>query len=428
MFDWLWHLRLIDGPIPFVVYFLSAITLIVLVATRSTRRWLVTAVSGVVGAVLGWLISWLVSDVWNTFGVSLSLPTRLWLVAVMACIFIAAASIRGARVWKKVLAALSIILFALMGGIGINADVGEFPALGEVFGKTIIPPAHLPPVSGPSAAQTTTGWIPPTDMPMKGRLGTVQIPATVSHFDAREAIVYLPPAALVRNAPALPVLVMLSGQPGAPLNVVTAGGLSAILDSYAQAHDGLAPIVVLPDQLGAPERNPMCLDSPLGNSASYLTVDVPNWVHKHLRVLQDRKFWAIGGFSQGGTCAIQLGAGYPRLFGGLLDVSGQLVPHRGSTAATIRDAFGGSVARYSAAMPLSLLSAGAPYTDTLAIFVSGQNDARFTPGAVTVARAAAAAGMTVHSITSPGTAHDWHTVQYGLRTGIPLLASHWGLG
>jgi hypothetical protein len=35
--------------------------------------------------------------------------------------------------------------------------------------------------------------------------------------------------------------------------------------------------------------------------------------------------------------------------------------------------------------------------------------------------------MNVHTFTSPGTAHDWHTVQYALTRALPLFGAHWGL-
>jgi hypothetical protein len=305
------QLSLVNGPLPVAVYALAAAALIALVLTRSRRRGLILLVGAIVGALLGLLIGWLVSDVWNSFGVSLSVPTRLWLAAAVAAVGMAAASFRGARAWRKVVAGCAIPVFLLAGGIGINSDLGEFPTVGELFGQTTVRALVLPAPSVSPSGSPSAVWIPPANLPLKGHIGSVVIPAVTSHFAAREAIVYLPPAALIANAPALPVIELLSGQPGAPVNLITAGQLPAILDAYALAHHGLAPIVVIPDQLGAPQNNPMCVDSPLGNSASYLTVDVPAWIRAHLHVRSDRSDWAIGGFSQGGTCAIQLGAKFP---------------------------------------------------------------------------------------------------------------------
>ena len=428
MLDGLWHLRLIDGPVPIIIYLLAGTAVVVLLARRRPR-WLLVSVAAVAcGAVLGWVIAWLVSDVWDSFGVALSLPTRLWFTAAVALMFLALVNLFARSWWRKVVAALSVVIFALMGGVGINADIGEFPALGQVFGKTIIPPLSAHFLASLRAHGTPAQWTRPENLRFTGRVGTVEIPGTVSHFDARPAIIYLPPAALASNAPVLPVLIMMSGQPGAPSNIVTSGALPSIADAYAKEHRGLAPIVVVPDQLGDPEANPMCVDSPLGHSATYLTVDVPQWIRSHLHVLAGPTGWAIGGFSQGGTCSIQLGAGHPELFGNILDISGQVAPHRGSIAATVRDAFAGSQASYDQASPLSLLTAGAPFPrHTLAIFAVGAKDTKFAPGAAIVARAASAAGMEVHSLVSPGTAHDWHTVQYALTRAIPLLGAEWGL-
>ena len=220
---------------------------------------------------------------------------------------------------------------------------------------------------------------------------------------------------------------MLSGQPGGPVNLFSSGQLGTVLDDYSRAHNGLAPIVVVPDHLGQSDQNPMCLDSPLGNAATYLTVDVPAWISQNLNVAPDRTEWAIGGFSEGGTCAIQLGAAYPRLFGSILDISGEIAPKRGSVQATIRDAFGGSTAAYDRAKPSSILKANAPYSDTLAIFTVGSQDARYRPAATQLASDARSAGMTVISFDSPS-AHDWHSVDYSVRRALPELARRWGLG
>jgi S-formylglutathione hydrolase FrmB len=431
MLNALGNLRLESGPLPIIVYCLSIGALIALATKRPLRRWLpVQLAGGAVGVGIGYLLSWLVSDVWDTFGLSLTPLTRLWVGLGAGGIGFALAGIWRSRPWRVALAACSVVLFAVMGGVGVNADVAEFPTLGSALGigqvSTLTIPT--PPVTTPQApASLAPTWRPPADLPSSGTVGTVTIPATASHFAARPAIVYLPPAALVKNAPRLPVLEMLSGQPGAPSSLLTSGNLANILNAYALDHRGLAPIVVIPDQLGAPQQNPMCLDSPLGNVETYLTVDVPDWINSHLHVLQDRTDWAIGGFSEGGTCSIQLGAKFRGLYGSIIDISGQLAPVRGTVAATIAIAFAGSASAYQAATPLALMAAGAPYADTLAIFAVGENDTRYGVAEATVSRAAAAAGMTVHVIRSPGTAHDWHTVQYALRESLPILYARWGL-
>ena len=432
MLHQLFDLRLETGPFPIIVYALAAAILVVLATRRPVRRWLPIQLLGALAGVgIGLMLAWLVSDVWNSFGVALTLITRMWFALGVGGIGFAIAGLWRARAWRVVVGCASVIVFAFAGAIGVNVDVAEFPTLGSALGVNAIHKLTLP-VAQPTPTSTipeslAQSWHAPADLPKVGTVGYVTIPGTVSHFAARSAVVYLPPAALVAGAPRLPMLELLSGQPGGPSSLITSGAMASILDQFAAAHHGLAPIVVVPDQLGSPQLNPMCVDSVLGNSATYLTVDVTNWITHHLHVLPSGADWAIGGFSQGGTCSIQLGTKYRGLFGSILDIAGELAPHHGTIPATIASAFGGSAAQYTAATPLALLASGAPWTDTLGIFVIGQNDARFGVASSAVSKAAEAAGMTMHHLVSPGTAHDWKTVQFGIRTAMPLLGDRWGL-
>jgi S-formylglutathione hydrolase FrmB len=128
----------------------------------------------------------------------------------------------------------------------------------------------------------------------------------------------------------LPVLVLIAGQPGGPQDWVFAGRLAAVMDAFAAAHQGLAPVVVVPDVTGSALGNTLCLDSRLGAAETYLADDVPEWTASMLDV--DTSRLAIGGFSFGGTCALQLSLRRPEVFHTFLDVSGQLAPTLGDLA------------------------------------------------------------------------------------------------
>jgi S-formylglutathione hydrolase FrmB len=169
----------------------------------------------------------------------------------------------------------------------------------------------------------------------------------------------------------------------------------------------------------------MCVDGPLGNSASYLTDDVPAWISAHLPVSSSRTDWFIAGFSQGGTCSIQLGAAHPERYGGILDISGEVVPSIGPT--TIAQGFSGSATAYEAAAPSAILAAHAPYPDTLGIFGYGSDDSRYGPGVRRVAAMASAAGIPTTTFVSDGTAHDWHTVHTVFDRALPVIAARFGL-
>ena len=427
MIDAVLNVSIVDGPALVALYTLSAIVLVVLVlglARRAHRRTTLSALGVAVAAgILGLVVCWLLGDVWDVFGISLSLATRLWVAAGFAGIGLAVMAMVTGRWRLRIVAIVAIPLFLISAAAGVNVDFGQFPTVRSALGL----PAYQSLES--ALADSGSGFtITQATDASKGVVGTVTIPATTSGFKARDALVYLPPAARVPNPVRLPVVMMMSGQPGSPADIFTAGHLETILDSFAAAHSGQAPIVVVPDQLGAPDNNPMCVDSPLGNSASYLTVDVPTWIRANLPVATDPVDWTIAGFSQGGTCSIQLGAAHPELFGNILDISGELVPQNGSTEQSIAAGFGGDAAAYAAAAPAAILAAHAPYANLLAIFAVGADDSRFLPYTHELADSARAAGATTQVFVSPGTAHDWHTVQYAWTQALPVIAARGGVG
>ncbi|TFD63883.1 esterase family protein [Cryobacterium sp. Hh38] len=427
-------LDLVGLPLLTILYAATGLALLlVLLGPTGVRRAIVTVIGAVVGAAVGWALAWFISDVWDPWGVSLSTGTRLWTAALGASLAVVVLNLRGQVRWRRVVAVCAIGLCLLSAAAGINADVGQFPTLRVALGLASYPPldealaAAQAPDAQTRAAHPDSANATGLAAEGTGVVGTVSIPATESGFAARDALVYLPPAAQLPYPPALPVVEMLSGQPGSPSDVFTAGHLASILDTYSRAHSGLAPILVVPDQLGAPGNNPMCVDSALGNSASYLTIDVPAWIKSHLHVAAQPAGWTIAGFSQGGTCSIQLGAAHPQVFSTILDISGELVPSNGSEAHTVQSGFGGSVSRYATAAPTAILATHAPYAGFGAIFVVGDDDIRFLPGIRAVADAAQRAGVDTHLFESPGTAHDWHTVDYAWTTALPIIAARTAL-
>ncbi|WP_431247431.1 alpha/beta hydrolase [Leifsonia xyli] len=242
---------------------------------------------------------WLCTDVLDLFGVALTPVTTLWTALGFGAVSLAVANLFRSRWWRKVIAVVSIPVFLAAAFCGINVDFGAYRNLNDALG--VVPYKALQPHGEHGEVVAGTNWratvadpagAPAAAVPAKGSVGTVRIPATVSRFPARKAVVYLPPIALTPNPPALPVLYALSGQPGAPADMFTAGGVAATMDAYAAKHGGYAPIVVAPDQLGGPGRNPMCVDSrAYGRSATYLNTDVRNWVRSHFRVSSDPAGW-----------------------------------------------------------------------------------------------------------------------------------------
>lgn len=386
--------------------------------------------AAIAGGLLGWFLVWLLDDVENVFGVALTPVTTMWAALGLAGVGLALANLFRSRWWRKVVAVVSIPIFLLAAAAGINVDFGAYRDLDDALG--VIPYHALDLHSehgevvdaGTDYAATTSV----DDPPAKGEIGKVRIPATRSHFPAREAVVYLPPIALTADPPVLPVLYAFSGQPGAPADVFTAGRIGDVMNAFAAAHHGYAPIVVAADQLGGPGRNPMCVDSrDGGDSATYLLQDVRDWVSSHFRVSSDPAAWSVAGYSQGATCAVQFATGYPELFGSALASSSELGPTLGDRATTIATGFGGSASAYERAQPAAMMAAHAPYKDSLLVLGVGQNDAKYTAFAKTLQADARRAGIAAELLISPGSAHDWNTVRYTFRNGFAAVAAHMGL-
>ncbi|MGW0178834.1 alpha/beta hydrolase [Nocardia sp. NPDC003345] len=404
-------------------------------AARRGRRWLV---AGIVTAILVALVTVvvaavLIDKVWRPFPDPLPRSVYLWSgAAVLAVALLAGRWFARRRdrsrpaVAAGLLAAATAVVLAAAGGI--NAIYDAYPTVREVVGlsayRTVPFDASLAPDPG-TPAPRPGDWVPSGDLPETGAVTKTAIPGAVSRFSAREARIYLPPAYFADPRPALPVLVLLAGQPGSTDDWLVGGRLTEIMDEYAAGHRGLAPIVVLADGTGSRLGNPLCVDSRLGNAATYLAVDVPQWVRTHLTADPDPRAWAVGGLSYGGTCALQLATTHPEVYPTFLDMSGQPEPTLGDRESTLRAAFGGDAAAFARNNPADLL-ARHRYPDSAGAFVVGLDDAEYRHGMEQLTAAARAAGMDVHLTELPG-AHSFAVWSAGLEKEMPWLGHRLGL-
>ena len=351
------------------------------------------------------VVCWVCSDVLNLFGVALSPVTRMWVAVAAAALGLAVTGIVQGGRGRRVLAAVLVPAALLVPALGVNVEFAKYPTLGTVVQSNPYPALDL--ATAPAAR-----------LPAVGEVRTVDVPGTRSGFPARPAVVYLPPAALVRDPAPLPVVLAFSGQPGAPSDMFTAGQMGTVLDAYAAAHHGRAPIVVSVDQLSAPGLNTMCVDSRLGKAATYLTEDVPRWLTTHLPVTTDRRAWGLVGFSQGATCVMQFITGAPDRFGAALAISSELQPIDQNPRHSADQAFGGSVAAWKRAAPTAQMRAHGLDGDALWL-TAGSADEEFSANARTLGAAARKAGGTTTIAFAPGSGHDWNTVQWSLRAELP---------
>jgi S-formylglutathione hydrolase FrmB len=445
---------LIAGPLPVILLIGALLALAWLAAGRNAprrgspkSRWRGRSASG--AAPVRWLaiwvpliavaaagviaaLTWLVNNVWRPFPDLLPFTVVLWSWVALTGLVLAFARQPQLRTWPRRAAAITAGLLVLAAAANqVNVSFQAYPTLQVLLAPWLEPKPVLIRTISVTEVAARPGqaleaiWRPPRGMPKTGAVYRVNIPGIRSGFAARPGYLYLPPAYLARPRPQLPVLVLLAGQPGDPSAWVESGGLQAMMDGFASRHDGLAPVVVMPDDLGSEFANPMCLNSRLGEVQTYLTVDVPDWITSHLQVRPPGRGWAIAGLSQGGTCAIQLSTQAPRLYPYFLDISGQSGPTLGSRKLTIDRAFGGNAAAFARVDPIAVL-ARTRFPRNAGVFVGGANDRVYTPQQLKMYQAARHAGMNVTFMVLPG-AHDWRVWRAGLERNIGWLAGRLGI-
>ena len=325
--------------------------------------------------------------------------------------------------------------------LAINAFFGAYPSLAAVLGlgvpttplDSLPAAAPLPRAPERGAGPLLADWTAPSDLPAEGAVVTATVPAGdqsgTRGFKPRQAFLYLPPAYLTAQRPALPVLVLMAGQPGSPRDWFEIGRLKETMDAYAAAHGGLAPVVVVVDPLGSPYRNPLCSDTPRGGrAATYLQQDVPTWITTHLQVDPDRSHWAIAGLSNGGTCALQVVTRAPETYRVFLAMSPEEHPTLGGEQRTIDRGFGGDRAAYEANDPLSLMAAAPPgrYDGIAGLISIGAQDEEYASAVPALVNGARDAGIEVDTRQYEG-GHGWAVWSAALADEVDWLGEQLGL-
>lgn len=430
MWELVLELNVIDGPLVIALYALAAAVFIYLLGRGPGWAWVLTViVLLIVGAIVGAALLWIAVTLLDSFGGPVNEATWWWVPAAFAGSTLAIWNLWYSRWWRKLIAIIAIPLFAATAAIGVNAAYGLSPTLGSMMHISTADPIAIPTPDLGQATDPTEPlyltWTPPPDLPVKGRIGIVEpgVPNTLSGFPARPAQLYLPPAALVTDAPRLPLVIMMMGQPGDP----DASFIGAVLDEYAAEHGGLAPIALVVDQLGDPSEDPLCLDTERGMAETYVMQDVVPWAKANLNVLQGPRYTTVAGYSNGGECAAYFGSKHPEVFGNLLAISPVEYAGAEQPDEVLSSIFRGDQAAYDAVKPANIMASKAPYPDTTAIFTVGEDDGAFAPGAERLADAATAAGMHVTFFAIPGADHGVSALNGGLETGFDVLYPRLGL-
>lgn len=318
-----------------------------------------------------------------------------------------------------------------LSAIQINAYFGLNHTVSDLTGTAVarIPAleAGLQRQAGEPATVGLAGWTPRATLPAGGLVRKASIPGTVSGFRSRDAYVYLPPAYQASPRPALPVLVLFSGQPGSPADWVTGGALRSRMDRFASAHHGVAPVVIVVDPNGTPNGNVLCMDSQIAQADTFLAEDVPGWISATFDVDPDPRKWAAGGFSFGATCAVQMATRHPDVYSAALAFSSEQEPALAKERhKTIEASFGGDTAAFERQTPLHLMQQRR-FDGNALYFGAGERDPEFIEYMGVLASAARSAGFSVDEQVIPRTGHSWTVAAKGLSAGLDFLAPRWGI-
>ena len=403
-------------------------------ASRAERLWRWTycvAGSAAWAFALVESVHWLLVNVFAVFPGNIADRVLLWLVLAAGACILAGRRWSASPPRARVTATAAGLLVLLMATLQVNAFYGLNRTVADLAGAAAerVPSLERALMRQPGASDGAAlqGWQPQGGIPAGGVLRRSPIPGTASGMGTRDAYIYLPPAYFAQNRPALPVLVLVAGQPGGPVDWLTGGRLQEHMDAFAAKHRGVAPVVVVPDPNGSPGANTMCMDSRIAQADTFLTQDVVGWISTSLAVDTDHRQWAAGGFSFGGTCALQLGTRHPALFPAVLAFSAEAEPAVAKDRnRTIEAAFPGNPDAFTSQTPLAIMERQR-FDGSLAYLTAGSEDPEFLGYLRRLTAAAENAGFQVHSHEVEGAGHSWDTSSLRLADALDLLARRWGI-
>lgn len=428
---WFFKLGIIDGPLPLVIWGLTIVGVVLLLIRRPTPAWLWRVIGALALGIGGGVALVLWANATDAFGGQLPFACTFWVPAGFAGTLIGIASLWERRAWRRIVAVLVVILALLSTTLGVNAAFGINKTVGSMFGISTEERFDGLPTPGPT--QVADGplyktWTPPEDMPKTGKTwllsGKQAIPSS-GRFTPRDATIYVPPAALTKDPPRLPLVVMMMGYPGNP----DPSFIASALDRLAEKNKGLAPIVIVADQLGNENQDPVCAKSDkYGDVPAYFNKDIPDYATNKLPVLLDHKYWTIMGYSNGGACAFTWATHHPDIWGNVIGISSDEFPGIEWIDGAVKTIFNGDKAAFEANKATAGIAENpGKFAGHLAIFTVGEKDAAFLPGVEMNKRQAEEAGFTTTFHVVPGADHLASALNGGIPFAMELLYKHLGL-
>ncbi|AKS36519.1 alpha/beta hydrolase [Mycolicibacterium goodii] len=410
------------GWVPTTVQVVTAVVLIAAVGRRTWRWrliWLPAAAA--IGAVLALGTYWYIQSE-GLAGNPAPRSLWVWIAISGAAVVVLVAGWSGSRWWRRGASALAVPLSVLCAALALNLWVGYFPWVQTAWNQL---------TAGPLPDQTDEVTVVAMQrdgaIPAKGTVVPVQIPNTASGFRHREEYVYLPPAWFAANPPPrLPTVMMIGGEFNTPADWMRAGNVITVMDDFAAAHHGFAPVLVFVDPGGAFNNDTECVNGSRGNAADHLTKDVVPYMDAHYGVSPAAANWGVVGWSMGGTCAVDLAVMHPDMFSAFVDIAGDAGPNSGNKAQTIDRLFGGNAAAWAAFDPTTVINRHGPYQGVSGWFDVNSGGPTAPPNdqakaANSLCTLGSGHGIACAVVSQPGT-HDWPFASEAFRASLPWLA------
>ncbi len=341
----------------------------------------------------------------------------VWLLVACLVIGLVLAGWRRANWPRRIAGILAILLTVLSAGSAANATFQYFPTFSRLLGKNA---NHFLDNSQLKALRdqvAKTGKLPD-----HGATLAITIPGQNLKFTPRQAYVWVPPAWFAPSHAKLPVIELLHGTPGQPSDWTRAIYADQTSLAYAKKHDGVAPILVMPDINGSLDGDTECANTPMyGQVETYLTQTVPAFMRKEFNASTAPDSMAIAGLSEGGLCSTTLAIRNPKVYVAFGNYSGDESPtyQDEDKAQSIQQLFGGSTALYNSYNPPYLLT-HARYPELSGWFETGAQDP-VLPAAHALQGLAENAGINTCIATPPG-AHSFDFWTTSFTDSLPWLS------
>ena len=341
----------------------------------------------------------------------------VWLLVACLVIGLVLAGWRRADWPRRIAGILAILLTVLSAGSAANATFQYYPTFSRLLGKNA---NHF--LDNSQLKELRDQVAKTGKLPDHGATLAIAIPGQNLKFTPRQAYVWVPPAWFAPSHAKLPVIELLHGTPGQPSDWTRAIYADQTSLAYAKKHDGVAPILVMPDINGSLDGDTECANTPnYGQVETYLTQTVPAFMRKEFNASTAPGSMAIAGLSEGGLCSTTLAIRNPKVYVAFGNYSGDESPTYQDEDKTqsIQQLFGGSTALYNSYNPPYLLT-HSRYPELSGWFETGAQDP-VLPAAHALQGLAENAGMNTCIATPPG-AHSFDFWTTSFTDSLPWLS------